>query len=405
MSHEVEDLKGLKIGVIGFNARPIACSAKKAGAEVYVSDFWGDDDLSNCADDWVAVLTPEPNRRQRGSREDPVHTSLTSNFIERFSDTDFDFILIGSAFDDHSKSLTDVASRWKIAGNSIDLIKRARDHTPLRKYCKEFEIAIPQYIDVDILDDALSIAEHIGYPIIARRVVSGGGTGIRFARNSAELEYWFNLKIPPVRMQEYVSGIDVSCSVLSNGSSAQALSVQGQLIGLPTAGRNCDFVYCGNYMPVRLDDSTLQKIITFSETVCQGLGLVGSNGIDLVLDSEGQLWFMEVNPRIQGSLEMLELAADISITQMHLDAIHGKLPKTSPEYNAAVKLVVYSRQAGYVSDLSLLETTVDRTPEGGIVDKGDPICSILEVGESLSDCYSRVMTTARQIQREMKKVE
>ena len=74
------ELKGQKAAIIGFNARPLACSVTRLGAEVYVSDYWGDDDLSACCHKWTAVLSPSPGERQReegpASDEDPDPPAL-----------------------------------------------------------------------------------------------------------------------------------------------------------------------------------------------------------------------------------------------------------------------------------------------------------------------------------------
>ena len=57
--------KGKQVGVIGFNARPIAQSLKRAGAETCVSDYWGDLDLKEVSDSCIAVLSSTPGIRQR----------------------------------------------------------------------------------------------------------------------------------------------------------------------------------------------------------------------------------------------------------------------------------------------------------------------------------------------------
>ncbi|MHA2081177.1 MAG: hypothetical protein ACW99H_08545, partial [Candidatus Thorarchaeota archaeon] len=94
-------LKGKSVGVIGFNARPIACSAKKAGATVFVSDYWGDDDLSACCDDWIAVLSPTVGARQRQPLDTPLHETLVENLFYLTKKQKLDYVLVGSGFDDH----------------------------------------------------------------------------------------------------------------------------------------------------------------------------------------------------------------------------------------------------------------------------------------------------------------
>ncbi|MFW9831702.1 MAG: hypothetical protein ACFFD8_08005, partial [Candidatus Thorarchaeota archaeon] len=49
--------------VVGFNVRPLARSAKKAGYRVLAVDFWGDHDLSQWTDEQIAILDQQPNQR------------------------------------------------------------------------------------------------------------------------------------------------------------------------------------------------------------------------------------------------------------------------------------------------------------------------------------------------------
>ena len=90
MKRNQSSLKGKKIAVVGFNARPIACSAMKTGAEVFVSDYWGDEDLFTCATKCVSILNPEPGTRQRQTLESPVHVSLIDNLLDLFDMIKYD---------------------------------------------------------------------------------------------------------------------------------------------------------------------------------------------------------------------------------------------------------------------------------------------------------------------------
>ncbi len=395
------EVKGKHIGVVGFNARPIACSLKRIGAMAYVSDYWGDDDLADCSEEWVAVLTPEPNTRQRGSFEVPVYESLSKNMLEVFAHRDLDSVLIGSGFDDHADFLAPIANKWRLAGNSVELIKKCRKSQNISEICSLYDIRTLNSYDVDTLDEGMESGSSLGYPLVARRTISGGGSGIHLIRDKAELEQLLTLKFEKdqvVRLQEYVRGRDVSCSVLSTGNAAETLSIQGQLVGLPSAGRLSDFVYCGNYIPLSVTKSIQNQISRFSEAACAELGLLGSNGLDFVIAKDDAIYFMEINPRMQGTLEMLEKAGNLSVLEYHYDAINGILPEKHHVFKPTVKMIVYALKTGLVPDLSQFPNTVDRTPKGVQVFRGDPICTILESNSSLKECYRRITQTATQIQ-------
>lgn len=396
-------LKGRRVGIIGFNARPIACSAKKAGASVYVSDYWGDDDLSACCDDWIAILTPTPGARQRQPLNVPIYEGLVENLFYLTKESDLDYVIVGSGFDDRVHALYPLHKEGLLVGCSPKQMERARDFTSLSKIVKSLDMEFPRRVTVETPDEVIENSGEFNFPFLVRPTHSGGGSGIRYVRNSTDVVKAFGNpedgEYEPRVVQEYIRGSDISCSVLAAGDQALTLSVQGQLIGMPTAGRNCDFAYCGNYYPSTLSSDTISRITEVSEAISSKLNLNGSIGLDFVVDDSEQIWLMEVNPRIQGTLELMEAAGNISVTSLHTLASNNVLPEKVPEMKPGVKMIVYSRHDGAVPNLAHYSNTVDRTPPGVIVNMRDPICTVIEVGESMMECYRKASETTFAIQK------
>ena len=282
-------------------------------------------------------------------------------------------------------------------------MRESRDFATLENLANDHNLMFPARHVAKSVSEALDLCEMIGYPCVVRPPRSGGGRGITLVMNPAQAEdaSWrieFDETVEEIVVQEYVRGTDTSCSVLSTGDSAKVLSVQGQLIGMPSAGRNCDFVYSGNYLPPTLSEPVRSQIEEASVRICESLRLAGSNGLDFVVDSEDRIWLLEVNPRFQGTLEMLEHAGKVSVTTLHVLACDGVLPVLPSTFESGVRLVVFARKDGITPDLSRYQTTVDRTPTGVLVKRGDPVCSIIESGGSLQSCYSRAVDVANSIQ-------
>jgi predicted ATP-grasp superfamily ATP-dependent carboligase len=399
-------LRGMTVAVLGFNARPIACSAMKAGARVIVSDYWGDEDLESCASKWIAILESVPGKRQRAPLEKRVHVSLVENLLDSIDNEEIDHLFVGSGFDDNTKSLAEFEKKMPITGNSTAQMQRARNRPTVEKLAESYGLEIPMSCRARTLDEAYMRCDEVGYPCVIRPPSTGGGSGISLVTDSSQVEAacWrleAEIEVPEVIVQQYISGIDGSACILSTGNKATVLSVQGQLIGMPSAGRNCDFVYSGNYMPMRLPKNLKHLIIESSKSFGTDLHLSGTNGIDFVVDKKGRVWFLEINPRFQGTLEMLELGGSISVTELHADACSGILPSELPSFMPSTKLVIFARRSGRVPDLREFNNTVDRTPEGVLVERGDPVCTVIETSSTLQDCYNCVISTSNAIQREI----
>ena len=52
-------------------------------------------------------------------------------------------------------------------------------------------------------------------------------------------------------VQEYIEGMPVSCTTISNGQESITISVNRQIIGLNFLNTPKEFVYCGNVVPAR----------------------------------------------------------------------------------------------------------------------------------------------------------
>jgi predicted ATP-grasp superfamily ATP-dependent carboligase len=400
MNAHSTNLMGKKIGVIGFNARPLAASLLRSGAEVYASDYWGDSDLSSSSTDCIAVLSPLPGMRQRQPLDVPLPEALVENFLLLTKNIQIDFVMIGSGFDDDADALKPLTRESTLLGNSIKTIQGARDFSKIDRIAKRVGVNRPKEF-ITSTDSVHDDIEMIGYPCLLRPIKSGGGRGIRFIRNSTDLDRYAQRYLEekrPFRLQEYIHGLDLSTSVLGSKDGSVCISVQGQLIGMPSAGLNCGFTYCGNYFPAPLNEQTYRHLADISEMLCTQLHLIGSNGFDFIRNSKGESWLSEVNPRIQGTLEMLESASSLSVSSAHISAIEGILPSERPVIMPVTKMVVYSRKTGKVPILSSYPNAFDLSPAGVIVRRGDPICTLIKVSESLDESYSKVSEAAARIQ-------
>ena len=402
MNKHLSLLDRKKVGVIGFNARPIAASLRRQGAQTFVSDYWSDLDLASASTECITVLSPVPGVRQRQPLDLPLHEALVENFEVLTKNQDLDFVIIGSGFDDHSDSLNDLHRRGLLIGSSPSSMKKARDLESVDKLSSKLGYKVPQREVFQTSQELLESETAKQFPYVLRPLFSGGGAGIRYVRNQDDLQRIIDQRPKesyPLVIQEYIRGRDFSCSILSTGKQAKAVSVQKQLIGMPSAGRNCDFAYCGNYLPSGLPTFLEHKIMWYSEQLAVQLGLTGSIGFDFVVSDSDEVWFLEINPRIQGTLEMLEKAGDISITLEHVNSSRGELIDIIPLFNPVVKMIVYSRRAGVVPDLSMFPDTYDRSPKGVQVNQRDPICTVITTGRNLTDAYRKTCNNVWNIQK------
>jgi hypothetical protein len=190
-------------------------------------------------------------------------------------------------------------------------------------------------------------------------------------------------------VQQYIQGVDASTSILSSGDEARCLTVNEQIIGDKRLGVPRPFGYCGNVIPLG-EHKFARKIAEHSEALCEKIGLVGSNGVDFVLSD--QPYLMEINPRFQNTIDCVEGLLEINLVREHIQACGGEVGEYKQPKGYSVKLILYAKEDIEVPDLTRVPDVVDITPQGSIVRRGHPICSILKFGKNrdktIADAYA-----------------
>jgi hypothetical protein len=394
--------------VVGFNARPIAASAKRCGFRVLAVDYWGDTDLTNSADDTETVLKQVAGERPRRELSKPAPELLVdcAKTISLRHLSEPSFALVGSGLDDRPDLWKKIGEIVPVLGNSMEALKAARDRFKLYEEASKLGISSPTTIVCSNLDEALDASSKIGYPVVMKPSGGGGGIGIRLALTESELkgvylEEWKPRFGDSVFIQEYIKGENVSASVMGDGEKSVIVSVNEQLIGLRELGARAPFVWCGNVVPLQRSkrDTDRRAICAAAVGLSDKLKLTGSNGFDFVLRSEDKSpIIIECNPRFQGTLECIEMATGINLVREHIEACTGKMKKKFPEAKRYVtKMIPFAKSRCMTGDLGGIIGVRDISPTGMILEQGDPVCTVHRVGNSKTQSIQKAMESVEEI--------
>ncbi len=402
----------MKLLVIGFNARPIAKSAFQAGHSIGVVDYFGDMDLVKLTKNCFSVLRQKPGQiLHRPLHRKPAEYLYYLAEIMSDEQADFDGIIIGSAFDQYPdlvKKLSDIGP--KVYVNDIDKFALIRNKKKINDIAEKAGFSIPRLISVKNKTELIEIAKTSQFPLVTRGSGGGGGAGIRLWNNLEDLTHYFSERENEfdegVWIQEHIIGLDASSSVICHKDTVQILSINRQLIGEKKLGAPSDFAYAGNIVPLHYENylSTPTLLKTHIEQIrglFRSLELKGSNGIDFVIKDE-KLYFMEINPRFQGSIECVQYATGYNVVQLHLDAFNGithDLPLIPRYKKNAVKGILFSdhEENFQVKYYPRNKWIVDRTHFKVILERTDPFCSIVLPTRNQAKGYDKVCSLAEEI--------
>jgi predicted ATP-grasp superfamily ATP-dependent carboligase len=354
----------MKVLVIANNVRSLVCSAKKAGYTVYALDRFGDVDTRRCADRAELI---------EGSEEGKIHEQAAS-----FGEVDA--VILGPGFE-HLKF-------ENIFNNPNDVAAEVSDKSKLPGKLKSMGIPHPE-------TESLDRAEGLGFPIMIKPGFGSGGMRNLIIRNEEELTL-FKERSDACEFiaQEFLEGIPCSASIISNGDDAVVVALNEQLIGVPWLTR-LPFAYCGNITP--FDTRYRNEMIHHAKQIALEFGLLGSNGVDFILTEKG-ITVIEVNPRFQGSMDIVELSCGINIFDAHIKSFAGELPKPGKPKCFAAKTIVYADKE-VVIDNKISDTlrkcmdngrAADISQPGSSIHPDEPITTMLATAKTRSLVFEKV---------------
>lgn len=355
----------MNILIAGYSIRHIACSAARAGHEVVALDGFCDLDLQECSHH-AALIPQQPSTNQA--------EQIIQNYIEDFFP---DAVVLGPGLEEvRVKGILSL-------NNPPERAALVSDKLWLARFLEQRGIPfIPTY---ESADDA-------SFPAVIKPRKGAGGIGCRLAQSAQGLKMEEGTII-----QDFLSGIPASVSVIGTGRDSTAIAVNEQLIGAAWAGAE-DFRYCGNITPLSRPHPELSAL---AEEIVSRLGLVGSNGVDFLLTESGPV-VVEVNARFQGSLDTVELSTGMNVFQAHLESFEGALPKLPKSQLSAGRAILFAKvdlcicQDLRIARIGNAETengnwVADVPAPGSKIKKSDPVASVLARGSCREEVMSKLM--------------
>ena len=195
-------------------------------------------------------------------------------------------------------------------------------------------------------------------------------------------------------LQEYIEGTNVSSSVLSSHDDIKNL-INSRLITEHDLG-NDSYEYSGNILP--LDENSFKMFNGYrteidadelndemrntSEDLIKEFDLIGSNGVDYILDKNGELKVIEINPRFQGTYELVENSLGINLLDAHIKACEGEIIDIPNPKQYSIKKIIYARKQVNIGNLNI-PNVYDIPYEGVKIEKDQPLVTIISSNEDL----------------------
>jgi carbamoyl-phosphate synthase large subunit len=216
-----------------------------------------------------------------------------------------------------------------ISGSSADAIDIAEDRGRFEAMLSELEVPQPPGAGVETLEDALTTAEAIGYPVLVRPSYVLGGRAMEVVQNATELVHFFAAalaeKTGVVLIDKYISGREFEVDAICDG---ETVVIPGIMEHIERAG-----VHSGDsmavYPPQNLTDEQRAALIEYTIRMARGLDVRGLMNVQFVISPEAEpdgpgVFVIEVNPRSSRTVPFISKVTGVPMVKLAVNASLGQ---------------------------------------------------------------------------------
>ena len=185
-----------------------------------------------------------------------------------------------------------------ILGTQPDAIDLAEDRERFQQLLHELELRQPHNGIASTGEQAFTIANQVGYPVVIRPSYVLGGRAMEIVRDDTELRRYINEAVvvsgdSPVLIDSYLSGaVEVDVDALCDG---EAVHIAGIMEHIEEAGVHSGDSAC-SLPPHSLSTEIIDELKRQTEAMALGLEVCGLMNVQFAIKGE-DIYVLEVNPR------------------------------------------------------------------------------------------------------------
>lgn len=212
----------------------------------------------------------------------------------------------------------------KILGTTIEDLDRAENRDLFEQALQELGVPQPLGDTATSKEEAVAVANKIGYPVLVRPSYVLGGRAMEIVENQRDLEDYMEHAVKaspehPVLVDRYLISSECEVDAICDG---ETVLIPGIMEHIERAG-----VHSGDsmavYPPQALSEEIKQTIEDYTIRLARGLNCVGMMNIQFVIH-DNQVYVIEVNPRASRTVPFLSKVTNIPMAQIATKAILGE---------------------------------------------------------------------------------
>ncbi len=214
-----------------------------------------------------------------------------------------------------AKRLTAIGA--KIAGTSAKVIDLAEDRKQFSTFITNLGLKQPENGTAVTKEDALVIANRIGYPVLVRPSFVLGGRGMRTVYQDSELKQYMDEAVSvshdaPVLIDRFLdNAIELDVDAICDGKDVYVGAVMQHIeeAGIHSGDSACSLP------PVSISAELQEEVKKQTAQIALGLGVIGLLNIQFAIH-KGEIYLIEVNPRASRTVPFVSKATGLPLAKV-----------------------------------------------------------------------------------------
>ena len=212
-----------------------------------------------------------------------------------------------------------------ILGTSTDAIDLAEDRDRFRQIMQKLGIPQPESGMASTREEALAIADQIGYPLIVRPSFVLGGRAMEIVYDAEMLEHYVAAAVDvsperPILIERFLeNAIEAEADAIADGQDAFVPAVMEhiELAGIHSGDSACVIP------PVSIAEKHLKTIAEYTRKIAIELKVVGLINVQYAIFRD-MVYILEANPRASRTVPLVSKICDIPMVHLATQVMLGK---------------------------------------------------------------------------------